>query len=122
MATLTQDFPLSATDNQTMLAPFEIWEVPYGDATIRFHEPLILTPTWMPHDPDEPGDVEYLDVIDPDFFIDVYAETRDELLAWIHSEIRMHWKHFVSKDDSQLNSGTLPIKHKYLAIAEVVDG
>jgi len=122
MATLTQDFAQSVADDKTMLAPFEIWEVPYGDATIKFHAPLILTPTWMPHDPDEPGDVEYLDVIDPELFIDVYAETREELLAWIHSEIFMNWKHFVSKDDSQLNSDTLPIKRKYLAIAEVVDG
>jgi len=122
MATLMQDFPLSATDDQAMLAPFEIWEVPYGNAMIKFHEPLILTPTWMPHDPDEPGDVEYLDVICPELFIDVYAENREELLAWIHSEIFMNWKLFVSKDDSQLNSDTLPIKRKYLAIAEVVDG
>ena len=122
MTALTEDIPLSAADDQTMLAPFEIWQVPYGDSVIKFHEPLILTPTWMPHDPDEPGDVEYLDVIYPEFFIDVCAETRDELLAWIHSEIFMNWKLFVSKDDSQLNANTLPVKRKYLSIAEVVDG
>ena len=120
MATLTLDFPQSVTDDQTMLAPFEIWEVPYGDATIKFHEPLILTPTWMPDDPEEPDENEYLQVIDPELFIDVCAETRDELLAWIHSDILMNWKHFVSKDDSKLNSGTLPIKRKYLAVAEVI--
>jgi hypothetical protein len=122
MATITEDIALPETTNDIMLAPFEIWEVPYGDATIKFHEPLILTPTWMPHDPDEPGDVEYLDVIYPELAIDVYAENRDELLAWIHTEIFMNWKHFVSKDDSQLHASTLPIKRKYLAIAEVVDG
>jgi len=122
MATLTQDFSLSVSDDYTMLAPFEIWEVPYGDATIKFHEPLVLTPTWVPDDPEEPDENEYLQVIYPELAIDVCAETRDELLAWIHSDIFMNWKHFVSKDDSKLNSGTLPIKHKYLAVAEVVDG
>ena len=113
---------MSQTTETALLAPFEIWEVPFDNSTIKFHEPLILTPTWMPHDPDEPGDVEYLDVIYPELAIDVYAETRDELLAWIHSEIRMNWKHFVSKDDAQLNSQTLALKRKYLAVAEVVDG
>jgi hypothetical protein len=76
----------------------------------------------MPHDPDEPGDVEYLDVICPELSIDVYAENRDELLEAVHFSIQMAWKRFVSKDDSQLNSGTLPIKRKYLAIAEVING
>jgi len=110
------------THDTAALAPFEIWEVPFGNATIKFHEPLLLTPTWLPHDPDDPGDVEYLDVICPELAIDVYAESRDELLAWVHSEIFMNWKHFVSKDDSQLIPETLAIKRNYLAIAEMVDG
>jgi hypothetical protein len=121
MATLTQDFPLSATDDQTMLAPFEIWEVPYGDATIKFHEPLILTPTWMPHDPEEPGDVEYLDVICPELSIDVYAENREELLEAVHSNIYMNWKNYVQRDDSRHSPRTKAIKYAFLAIAEVVD-
>ena len=121
MATLTQDFPLSATDDQTMLAPFEIWEVPYGDATIKFHEPLILTPIWMPHDPDEPGDVEYLDVICPELSIDVYAENREELLEAVHSNIYMNWKNYVQRDDSRHSPRTKAIKYAFLAIAEVVD-
>ena len=123
MATLTKNTvlerPALATDQ---LAPFEIWEVLYGNKTIKFFKPLVLVPTWMPHDPDEPGDVEYLDVIYPELAIDVYAETRDELLSWIHSEIRMNWKLFVSKEDSQLNPDTLALKREYLAVAEVVDG
>jgi hypothetical protein len=113
---------MSLIQETTLLAPFEIWEVPFGDATIKFFEPLVLTPTWMPDDPDEPGDVEYLEVIYPELAIDVYAENREELLAWVRSEIFMNWKHFVSKDDSQLNRDTLAIKRKYLAAAEVVDG
>jgi hypothetical protein len=113
---------ITKTQNDLMLAPFEIWEVPLGVRTIKFFEPLILTPTWMPHDPDEPGDVEYLEIIYPELAIDVYAENREELLAWVYSDIFMNWKHFVSKDDSKLNRDTLEIKRKYLAVAEVVDG
>ena len=110
------------TTETALLAPFEIWEVPYDNSTIKFYEPLVLTPTWVPDDPDDPDENEYLQVIVPELAIDVCAETRDELLAWVHSEIFMNWKHFVSKDDSQLNSQTLDLKRKYLAVAEVVDG
>jgi hypothetical protein len=113
---------LTKTQNDLLLAPFEIWEVPFGDRAIKFFEPLVLTPTRMLHDPDEPGDVEYLQIIYPELEIDVCAETREELLAWVHSDIFMNWKHFVSKDDSKLNRDTLVIKHKYLAVSEVVDG
>ena len=110
------------TQHDSLLAPLEIWEVPYDNATIKFHQPLLLTPTRMPLDPDEPGNVEYLQIIYPKLEIDVCAENRDELLAWVHSEILMNWRLFVSQDDSRLNSDTLAIKRRYLAVAEVVDG
>ena len=112
--------PITETD---VLAPFEIWEVPFDNGkTIKFFEPLVLTPTWMPHDPDEPGDEEYLDVIYPELAIDVYAENRDELLAWVHSEILTNWDRYVQKDDSRLSPQTKAIKYAYLAVAEVVNG
>jgi len=90
---------MSQISETAVLAPFEIWEVPYGDSTIKFHEPLVLTPTWVPDDPDEPDENEYLQIIHSELAIDVLAENREELLAWVHSEIFMNWKHFVSKDD-----------------------
>jgi hypothetical protein len=111
-----------ATDTD-VLAPFEIWQVMLDDKTaIKFHEPLMLTPTRMPNDPDEWDDNEYLQIICPELEIDVCAESRDELLEWIRSDVRMNWKHFVSKDDSELNPQTLSIKRKYLSMAEVIDG
>ena len=105
-----------------VLAPFEIWEVLYGDKTIKFYEPLMLTPRIMPDDPDETSDEVYLQVIDPELAIHVNAEDRDELLSWIHSEIRMNWKHYVSEEDRKLGAETLALKRKYLTIAELVDG
>jgi hypothetical protein len=105
-----------------VLAPFEIWEVLYGNKTIKFYEPLLLTPRIMPDDPDEPDDVEYLQVVYPELAIYVNAENRDELLGAVHSNIRMNWKHFVSEKDSQLSPQMQTVKRKFLAMAEVVDG
>ena len=112
--------PITETD---VLAPFEIWEVPFDDGkTIKFHEPLVLTPTWMPHDPDEPGDEEYLDVIYPELAIDVYGENREELLEAVHFAIFMAWKKFVQVPDDRLIPATKKIQQNYLAIAEAIDG
>jgi hypothetical protein len=105
-----------------VLAPFEIWEVPFGNKTIKFFEPLMLTPSIMPHDEEEPGDVEYLDVINDELNIDVFAKNRDELLSWIQSEIAFVWKHIVLQEDNRLDSVSKTIKRNHLAIAELVDG
>jgi hypothetical protein len=120
MATIIEDTMLA----DIMLAPFEIWEVPYGDATIKFHEPLILTPTWMPDDPeaDEPDENEYLQVIYPELAIDVYGEDRDDLLEAVYSSVQMTWKRFVQVPDDRLIPATKKIQQNYLAVAEVVDG
>ena len=117
---------MSLTVESTVLAPFEIWEVPLDDErTIKFHEPLILTPTWMPDDPDEPrapGAPKYLDIICSKLNIDVYADNFDDLIDFVRSDIRFVWKHIVLKDDNDLDAESLSIKRNHLAIAEVVDG
>ena len=114
---------MSQIIESTVLAPFEIWEVPLDDyRTIKFHEPLILTPTWMPHDPDEPGDVEYLDVICPELGIDVYADNFDDLVHFVRNDIRLTWKHIVLQDDHNLDTESRSIKRNHLALAEVIDG
>jgi len=124
MANLINDFSSPVVDDQTMLAPFEIWEVPYGNATIKFHEPLLLTPTWMPDDPEaeEPDENEYLQVIYPELSIDVYGENRKDLLEAVYSNIQMNWKNYVQRDDSRHSPRTKAIKYAFLAVAEVVDG
>ncbi len=116
MSQTTQNNP------KTDLAPFEIWEVMLDNSTIKFHEPLVLTPTRMPHDPDEPGDVEYWEVIRDDLGIDVYAKTHDDLMEALHSNIRMNWKHYVLAPDDRISSGARAIKLALLDVAEVVDG
>ena len=113
---------MSLTVESTVLAPFEIWEVPLDDErTIKFHEPLILTPTWMPHDPDEPGDVEYLDVICPELGIDVFADNIDDLMEVVKWDIQLIWEKIVLKPDSALSKNARKIKQNHLAIAEVID-
>ena len=118
MATLTKNVAL-ATDQ---LAPFEIWEVLYGDRTIKFFKPLVLVPSWMPDDPDEPSENEYLQIIRPDINVDVWAETRDELLEVVLSEICFVWEHIVLREDSELDTESKRIKREHLTIAELVDG
>jgi hypothetical protein len=114
--------PILQTLQTDILAPFEIWEVPLDKGVIKFHEPLILTPNWMPHDPDEPGDVDYLEVVCPELNIDVYGENREDLLGAIESNIYVMWKHFVQQDDPQLGRDTIIIKRNYLTLAEEISG
>ena len=105
-----------------VLAPFEIWEVPFGNKTIKFFEPLMLTPNVVPDDPDEPGDVKYIQVIRPDLNVDCCAENRDELFSWIISEFCFVWEHIVLQEDNKLDTVSRNIKRKHLALAELIDG
>ena len=111
-----------AEGKTAQLAPFEIWEVPFGNATIKFFEPLVLMPTLVPDDPDEPDDNEYLQVVCPELNIDVFAENHDDLLGCVLSDLRFIWKHIVSQSDDRLDTKSLAIKRNHLAIAEVIDG
>ena len=116
---------MSLLQETAVLAPIEIWSVPFDEhRTIKFHEPLILTPTWMPDDPDEPrepDEPEYMDIICPELNIDVYADNIDDLVDFVRNNIRLAWKHIVLKDDSDLNAVCRSIKRNHLAIAEVID-
>ena len=116
---------MSLIAESTTLAPFEIWEVPLDDErTIKFNEPLILTPTWMPDDPDEPrapGAPRYLDVICPKLNIDVYADNFDDLIEAVKYDIQLIWERIVLKPDGILSKKARIIKQNHLAIAEVID-
>jgi hypothetical protein len=104
-----------------LLAPVEIWEVALSDSIIKFFQPLILTPTFMPDDPDEPDENEYLKVDVPELAISSHGTTTEELVAAIRSDIRFAWRHFVRANDNQLAPDALIIKKSYLAIAEAID-
>ncbi len=106
-----------------VLAPFEIWEVPLGNgAYIKFFQPLVLQPTQMPHDPDEPGDVEYWEVEVPELGISAWGKNRKELWSSVKGDILMLWTRWVQNDDTNLTAATRAIKRNYLAIAEEIDG
>lgn len=108
--------------NTEILAPFEIWEVPLENGnTLKFHSPLVLKPFWLPDDPEDPDENEYMAVHVPELFIDSYGETHEELLSAIHSDIRVTWKLIVSKNDERLGLKNMKIKANYLAISEELD-
>lgn len=66
---------MSTSKDTDLLAPFEIWEVMLDNRTIKFRKPLELTPAKMAHDPDEPGDIEYIEVVCPDRRKSTHPET-----------------------------------------------
>ena len=111
--------PITETD---VLAPFEIWEVPFDNgATIKFHEPLLLTPFWLEDDPDDPDDDKYLAVERPDLEIFANGVDRRELWNCICGDIRSAWIHFVQVGADRLSPHGARIKENYLRIAEEVE-
>ena len=110
------------TDEKT-LAPIEIWVVMLDNSTIKFHKPLVLQPEWLPDDPEEPDDNEYLSVNVPELNISSWGRDYDELLIGVQDDIRMMWKTFAQQVDVRLGAAERAIKRNYLAIAEeVIDG
>ena len=114
---------MSQMSETTVLAPFEIWEVMLDNSTIKFFEPLVLTPTRMPHDPDEPGNGEYWEVDVPELMISTFDDDHRKILNGVLSDIRDAWKHIVTLPDDLLSPNGKQIKRRYLALAaEVTDG
>lgn len=105
-----------------ILAPFEIWEVPLENGnTLKFHSPLVLQPSWMPDEQDEPDDSEYLELDVPELNISAFGRNRNELLSCIYSDIRMTWRLFVRRKDLELTQRQSQLRAKYLNLAEEVD-
>jgi hypothetical protein len=112
---------MPAAQSIASLTPFEIWEVMLDNRIIKFFEKLVLTPRPMPHDPEEPGDVDYVEVEEPTLAISAYGTTIEELESAVRSDIRFAWKHYVLADDSHLTSDAIAVKKKYLELSEVVE-
>ena len=116
--TLAQGFStLPVAEEQ--IDSFEIWEVMLENSTIKFYEPLILQPVLLPDDPEEPsppGKNNYMLVECPDLNISTFADTREDLLEFIHSDIRFAWKRIVQVDSARLDRQSLQIKRNYLRL------
>ena len=117
---------MSHATETALLATFEIWEVQLGSRTIKFFEPLLLTPFWLADDPDDRDDAsgsdyEYLGVERPDLEIFANGTDRRELWNCICGDIRSAWGHFVRAEDNRLSPHGTRIKENYLRIAEEVD-
>ena len=113
------------TTTTAILAPFEIWEIQLGNRTIKFFEPLLLTPFWLEDDPNEPDDppvtgCEYLGVERPDLEIFANGVNRRELWNCICGDVRSAWLHFVRAEPDRLSPHGALIKKNYFRIAEEV--
>ena len=108
-----------------ILAPFEIWEIPIGEAAIKFHQPLILVPYWLEDDPDDPDDPpvrgkNYLGVECTALDLSAFGSNRRELWQCIRGDIRTVWEHCVRVPDDKLSPENLVVKRNYLTIAEEI--
>jgi hypothetical protein len=93
------------------------------NSTIKFYKPLFLQPQPLPDDPEESDPQEkndFLLVEYPDLNISTFADNREDLLEFVHSDIRFTWKHIVQVDSAKLDRSALQIKHRYLALAEEI--
>lgn len=82
------------------LSPFHVHEVPVFSKdqparVLRFRHPLLLTPTV-----DETG--QLLCLLYPRFHIDVFAETREELLSELYEQVVVLWEEYALEHDARL--------------------
>jgi len=111
---------MSQTTKTALLAPFEIWEVQLGNRTIKFFEPLVLTPFWHETDLNDQGP-RYLGIEYPDLDISAFGANREELWRCIRGEIRFVWRRCVRQDNDNLSPPHRKLKANYLAIAEEIE-
>ena len=114
-----------SVDQKDSLAPIEISEVPIGETTIKFHQPLVLIPHWLEDDPNDPDDPpitgkNYLGVERPELDLSAFGANRRELWKCICGDVRAVWEHCVRLPDDKLSSANRTVKRNYLAIAEEI--
>jgi len=111
---------MSQVHETAVLVPFEIWEVQLGNRTIKFFQPLLLTPHWLEDDPDDPDENEYLVVEYPDLDLTSWGRDRRELWNCIRADLREVWECFVRVPDDRLSLEGRKVKKAFLALAEEV--
>ena len=85
---------MSLTIEPATLAPFEIWEVPLDDSTIKFHEPLVLTPKRIS------ADGGFWVIEQPELGLSAFGSDHESLWDCVQSCIRMAWKEYVCENHS----------------------
>ena len=111
---------MSQTTEAALLAPFEIWEVQLGNRTIKFFDPLMLTPFWHETDPGDQGP-RHLGAECPELDISAFGTNREELWRCIRGEIRFVWRRCVRQDEAKLSPQHRKLRAAYLAIAEEIE-
>jgi hypothetical protein len=105
------DHPKKITDSVSIqdidLAPIEFDYIDYGDKKLRFKNRLVLTP--------ELDDSEQLYTISyPDFNLESFAYTRQEITDEIKSDIVFLWNEYAKAEDSELTEDALELKKRLL--------
>ena len=108
---------MTQTVETDILAPFEIWEVPFGDSTIRFFEPLVVTPTVL----DKDTSAECFCAEYPELDLSAVGISLEELNSCVRSDIRMTWRRIVRKGNNELTPKEQAVKRRFLEMAEEVN-
>ena len=106
------DMPAEITDvlliQEVDLSPAELDRIVSDGLELRFKKPVSLRP--------ELDDTCQLFVLrEPELGLDLFAYTRSEIVAELHSEIAFLWKEFAHADDAELTEQALILKRSLLA-------
>lgn len=86
------------------LSPLVIDKVRYGKINLKANRPLTMEPFL-----DETKQLMCIE--DEALAIDVYATTRESLLAELHEQIAMLWQEYAKAPDEELDVAALKLKH-----------
>ena len=96
------------------LSVFEISEVPYGRAMLRFNQPLILRPSL-----DEESR-QWMVLEDSALNIHVVAQTREALMEELRSHIAMLWDEYACDAESNLSPAAVALRDRLREVMQEV--
>jgi len=103
-------------ENDIDLSPIEFDYIDYEDKRLRFKKRLVLTPNL-----DESGQLYVVNL--PEFDLETFAYTRQEIIDGIKSDIRFLWDGYAKATDEELTEGALELKQRLLSnIEEYANG
>jgi len=100
-------------ENNIDLSPIEFDYIDYEDKRLRFKKRLVLTPNL-----DESGQLYVVN--HPEFDLETFAYTRQEIIDGIKSDIRFLWNGYAKAADEVLTKDAQELKQKLLSSIEEI--
>ena len=74
------------------ISPITLYEIPFRDNTLRFRNPLTVTPFFDPK-------ARVFCIEEPQLGIDIFADSREDLLIVLEDQIACLWKFYALGDE-----------------------